>query len=379
MKATVYRSEDIDSTDAIAEILAASAGDWDDRPPAAGLLFSGIEHDFGVLTAAVLDRWPDLHLLGASTDGEIASPSGMSEDAVVLVLVDSDRVRMRVGAGRGVRGNPEAAVREALDAASHGDVSDVRLCIVTMEGIQPPAGTVVELLQRALPAGAVVAGGMAGEKNRLERTVQTVGREVLEDSVVVMLFSGPLTVATATGHGWMPVGTTHVATRMAGPLLAEIDHRPAVELYNRYLGGHSLFHPLAVYPDSSEDFHIVTTLQATEDGSLLTANFLPEGARVRLADAHPEEIIASGRRVCTEAVEAFGPRRPDLGLVFSCTGRRVILGSRIGEEVDLLTTTIGGDVPIGGFYAYGEICPPRDREESRVHNLTLTFVLLGEE
>lgn len=378
MHVTVAHSEDIDSSDAIAEVLASCGDEWA-APPRAGLLFAGVDHDFGTLTSAVLDRWPELELVGCSTDGEISSTVGKSQDSVVLALFGSERVGMRVGVGRNIFADPAAAARDAIEAAKEGLDKDIRLCIVVMEGLRVDACAVVETIQAALPSGAVVVGGLAGGGGGWDRTVQTIGREVLEGTVCVLLFAGPLTVSAAAGNGWVPVGSMHRVTKSAGTRLSEIDDHAAVDLYTRYLGGHSLYHPLAVYPKDDGEFFIATSPSVDPDGSVTVLNNVPTGSGVRLADAHADDLIVAAELVSREAAHAFRGLPVDAGLAFSCSGRRILLGSRVGEEIDLLRQSTGLGIPIAGFYSYGEICPLRGQHEARVHNSTLAFVLLGEE
>ena len=86
MKVTVSHSEDIDSADAIAEVLADSESQLAGTTPQAGMLIASIEHDFDVLQQAILARWPDLELIGCSGDGELSSAAGVAEDSVALML-----------------------------------------------------------------------------------------------------------------------------------------------------------------------------------------------------------------------------------------------------------------------------------------------------
>ena len=286
---------------------------------------------------------------------------------------------MRAGVGRNISADPAAAARAAIEAAMDGLDKDIRLCIVVMEGLRTDATTVVETIQASLPAGAVLVGGLAGGGGGWDRTVQTIGREALEDAVCVLLFAGPLAVSAAAGHGWVPVGTMHRVTKAVGTRLSEIDDSAAVDLYTRYLGGHPIFHPLAVFPKDDGEFFIATSPLADPDGSIVVLNNVSTGCGIRLADAHPDDLIAAAEQVSRDAATGFRGTQVDVGLAFSCSGRRIMLGSRVGEEIDLLRESTGLDVPIAGFYTYGEICPLRGQHEARVHNSTLAFVLLGEE
>ncbi|HLE55732.1 MAG TPA: FIST N-terminal domain-containing protein, partial [Rhodothermia bacterium] len=86
MKVGVGHSEDVDSADAIQEVLDACAQQLDGVTPQAGILFSAFDHDHQALVNGVMDRYPDLELIGATTDGEVSSALGFAENSVALML-----------------------------------------------------------------------------------------------------------------------------------------------------------------------------------------------------------------------------------------------------------------------------------------------------
>ncbi|MEI7707967.1 MAG: FIST C-terminal domain-containing protein [Chlorobium sp.] len=69
--------------------------------------------------------------------------------------------------------------------------------------------------------------------------------------------------------------------------------------------------------------------------------------------------------------------------MFSCVGRKLVLGRRIQEEVDAVREIIGLDVPLIGFYTYGEIGPidktKKELSSVKFHNETVVLWVLGKE
>ena len=69
--------------------------------------------------------------------------------------------------------------------------------------------------------------------------------------------------------------------------------------------------------------------------------------------------------------------------MFSCVGRKLVLGRRIQEEVDAVRECIGLDVPLIGFYTYGEIGPidktVKELSSVKFHNETVVLWVLGKE
>ena len=69
--------------------------------------------------------------------------------------------------------------------------------------------------------------------------------------------------------------------------------------------------------------------------------------------------------------------------MFSCVGRKIVLGRRIQEEIDAVQQCIGQDVPLIGFYTYGEIGPidktKKELLSVKFHNETVVLWVLGKE
>jgi hypothetical protein len=62
-------------------------------------------------------------------------------------------------------------------------------------------------------------------------------------------------------------------------------------------------------------------------------------------------------------------------LLFDCVARRSVLSEdRIREEVQRINS-VRGDLPVGGFYTYGEIA--RTRGAGGFHNQTLVALALA--
>jgi hypothetical protein len=71
-------------------------------------------------------------------------------------------------------------------------------------------------------------------------------------------------------------------------------------------------------------------------------------------------------------------KTPTAALLFSCASRKLMLGSRTGEEVGIVESVIGSQVPVVGFYGYGEIGPLATADPvSKFHNETFVSLVLG--
>ena len=70
---------------------------------------------------------------------------------------------------------------------------------------------------------------------------------------------------------------------------------------------------------------------------------------------------------------------PDLIIMISCVGRKIVLGNRIEEELELAKNTLGASTTICGFYSYGEFSPTLNQISCELHNQTITITTLSED
>jgi hypothetical protein len=162
----------------------------------------------------------------------------------------------------------------------------------------------------------------------------------------------------------------------------EIDGRPALEFYERFLGAGQppASNPLAVFEEAGSDRFYLRTPMAydRELGSIAFFGAIPDGATVQLTMAGTDEIFDGARASIAGALTRF-PKgaRPEGALLFSCATRKFLLGTRAGREIELVREFLGDSVPIGGIYCQGEIAPLAAADLTRFHNATMVSVLLG--
>src|SRR4026207_1831609 len=98
MRACVVHSQDVDSVDAVAELIAGAKVALGASLPRAAMLFAGsdpesatrlaeIDRDFAFVREQINARWPGIALIGCTTDGEMSSHILFAEDSLALVLL----------------------------------------------------------------------------------------------------------------------------------------------------------------------------------------------------------------------------------------------------------------------------------------------------
>jgi hypothetical protein len=384
----VGHSDDIDLDAAIATVLAECDAALAGAAPRAGLLYGAWDADHQQLADTVIDHYPGIELAGATSAGEMSSVIGMVEDSVALAVFASDTVEITAGLGRNLKADPVAAARQAVDEARGKASSPARLCITLPMVGGYDSRAILDGLRDALgPAVPVLGGGSAPEDPAASIGVtesrQIVGREVTEDSIAILLFSGALDFSFGVETGWRGVGPRGVVTKISGGGVLEIDGRPAIEFYERYvgLGQPPLGNPLAVYENSTATEFYLRTPTSSDPATGLVGFFgpVPEGVTVQITTAGTEEIFDGTRASVASALAAYPPgRTPGAALIYSCATRRFLLGTRAGHEVELVREALGAEVPVAGFYCLGEIAPnATDVDTTQFHNATFVSVLLG--
>jgi len=382
--AVAAHSEDIDAQGVLDELVEQCRVELGDRVPQAGILFCTIDLEHEELVQGIDDVWPGIALIGCTTDGEFSSRLGYRDDSAALILLGSDSVDIAAGLGRDVSKDIAAACAQAVAMASAKITKSPALCITLPESLTTSAQQIVESLRQALGAGVPVLGGTAADALTLRGTQQFCGREVCSDSVPVLLFSGPLIYSVAVASGWKTMGEPGLVTRSDVTLVHEIDGFPAIEFYRQRLGAQASpgpENPLAILDEGGA----VTCLRATaeakvrESGAINYLGDVREGAMVQITVADRNAILEGARESISRAFTDYPHgKTPAAALIFSCAARKLLLGTHTGEEIGIVQSVIGSQVPVCGFYGYGEIGPLDTKDPaSKFHNETFVSLILG--
>src|SRR2546421_7046462 len=110
MRACVVHSQDVDSVDAVAELIAGAKVALGSSLPRVAMLFAGIDHDFAIVLEQINAQWPGISLIGCTTDGEMSSQILFAEDSLALVLLSGDDFHAVSGVARSVSTDVAGAI-----------------------------------------------------------------------------------------------------------------------------------------------------------------------------------------------------------------------------------------------------------------------------
>jgi hypothetical protein len=392
-KVVVGHSDDPDSQSAIESVLAQCLEDLTHILPQAGILFAAIDFEHALILKQIHQVFPKLELIGCTTDGEMSSKLGFQQDSLTLMLFCSDTVQISAGVGYETRENPTAAAQQAVQQARQQESSaEPKLCIAlpcsyTANGSTTSGEAMMAGLILALGEQVPVLGGTAGDQYRFKTTYQFFRTEVLTNALPILIFSGDMQLSYGTACGWTPMGSKGVVTKAQGTVLYEIDGKPAVEFYQRYLGDRppSAENPLAVYEagsDCSSDNSYYMRVPNASDAEIGCIHFLcdiPEKALVQLTDISRDILIAAAETSFQTALSRYPGTTPAAILLFSCCCRRWLLGTRAKEEYQVVKDALATTLPVCGFYTYGEFSPLEPQGKTYYHQETFVTLLIGTE
>ena len=356
-----------------------------DHPPQLVLIFGSISklEEPGFLEFA-LSRYPDAEVVGCSTAGEIAGTS-VSELGAVLTAIHFESARVRVAcmglADAQASRETGKKLGESLDKAGLVHV------LALSEGLHVNGSELVAGITEGIPAGVGLTGGLAGDDGAFQRTVVFRGKNIEPDCVVLIGFYGEsIRVGYGSMGGWDVFGPDRIITRSEGNILYELDGKPALELYKLYLGEHAselpasaMHFPLSIR-SAERKTPIVRTILAIDEaaGSMTFAGDVPQGAIGRLMKANFNRIIEGAAGAATKSGEMLAGSQPDLAILISCVGRKILLKQRTEEEIESVRAVMGDSAVFAGFYSYGEIAPFGAMTDCELHNQTMTITTFSE-
>ena len=170
--------------------------------PNAGLLFTGIDHNFQLILNKIYEVYPELELIGCTTDGELSSVAGFAEDSIVLTLFYSDELEFKAGAADRVSEDPLTYIKNAVETTQSSLKHEPVLCITTPSSLTIRGDSVIEGLRQALGHTFPVFGGSAGDQVRATGTYQFCNNSVYSDAAPFLLISGSLLFSSGVESGW---------------------------------------------------------------------------------------------------------------------------------------------------------------------------------
>jgi hypothetical protein len=297
---------------------------------------------------------------------------------VGVAVMSSDSVNVDMFIETGLVGNEHKvgrALGEQIKRVHYAGSPNVLLMYDSVirsaaEGLALNMATpLLEGISEAIGAWPPAAGvGMMGSM-QWNPTFQWFDDRIEQHSAMALVLSGAARMDTIIMHGCRPAGSYHTITKAEGPLVLEIDGKPALDAIADLLGPDSdkswedypLFVTLGVnkgdkfgqFKDENYANRLVMAIDRERRALVMFENDLKQGFEVQLM-RRSIDFDYIGRRT-DELLGRLGGRTPFFALYIDCAARASAYCGTEREEAAEVQRVIGSRIPLLGMYAGVEI------------------------
>ncbi len=363
----------------------------DHGKPAGLVLYFGMREHLtcGARYDELRARFPRAHLLGCSTGGQIQRGDVIDEE-IAAVALSFEGTALRVVSAPVAdpthsRICGETIGRSLAEAGPNGE--KLAGIFVLSDGLNVNGSELVAGIVSVVGEGVALTGGLAGDAGQFIETVVGVDSIPRSHLVAAVGFYGSrVRVGHGSAGGWDEFGPRRSITKSQGNVLYQVDGKPALDLYKRYLGeeadglpGTALLFPLRIRDPLHPEYELVRTVLAVdhEANSMTFAGDMPQGWVAQLMRGNLDRLSEGAADAARQAAAGLG-ERDGVAILVSCIGRRLLMGQRAVEEVEAASAQLVPEMPRLGFYSYGEISPHGGTGVCQLHNQTMTVTVISE-
>jgi hypothetical protein len=378
-KPTVGFSTLADSTAAAKEAATAAMRDIGSEKPSWGLLFVAGKHNRERVIPAIREICGAIPIVGGSGVGTMTGSSfGYGGFEVSLMLFPAHAgariIACSLKQGEVHAGKHLARTLNGLSAAG----ATVLLFYDTLMASPPPQlyvadkileGLYSELEDRTL---TIVGAGLVADMQLADSFIFDGSRPVKHELVAVVLPT-PLASRTAIMHGCEPISAFMEVTRVEGPVVYELDHRPALDVILEAIGqektdehirglstvitlGERFGDMFADYDEAEYVNRLIVTGNPVDGSVVIFEADFQVGSKVQIMSRSNPLMIDSARKGAGKLLKETEGEKPLFGLYINCTGRAASFCGAEEEDVPLVQEAMKG-IPLIGFYSGVEIAP----------------------
>ena len=349
--------------------------------PSVAFIYVSIIYDLEKLVSR-LAKYPFI-VVGSTTAGEISADTtigvGTNEDSIVCMLVDID---------------PSAISFKLLDVVDDNYIQiGEKIALWAKKEFEEPALITISsglsfnterYTETILSYGIKdIYGGLSADDLKIEGTFVFSKDSVCSKGVVVLaLDRSKVDIVGAVAFGWVGIGKDRIVTKSYKNIVYEIDGKPAIEFYKRYLNIDidsmpqiGIEYPLEVKRDDGSFVRRALLDIDKSSGALIFGGDIKENNYVRLSSSEGKNMIGYVGESIQKALDENEMFTPEVSLIFSCCSRKQVLNKLVVKEVESAYEV--APVPTVGFFSYGEICSCNG-SDNIFYNETFVTVLLSE-
>lgn len=338
--------------------------------PDVAIVFASSVYDQAQMLSGVRSVVGNALVVGASTAGEITTEGPLSKHSVAVMLMQSDTMKFFGGVGENIKADPREAGKRAAEDVKAQAAGELKAFMMFPDVLAGNGAEIVRGVLDSLGDHFPVVGGAAGDDFKFKETYQYLNDKVYSGAVVGLGLTGDFRIGIGVKHGWIPVGVPLKVTKSEGSVLHELDGKPAISIYEDYFGADeakklredtlaklAITYPLGMKTEGSEEMLIRDPLTVDEKGSITCAAEIPEGAEIQLMVGSKEEAVKVAKQAAQNAVDQLEGEKPKAVVIFNCIARNKLFADNPAAEIQAIQEAVGSDVPLIGFYTYGEQAP----------------------
>jgi hypothetical protein len=336
--------------------------------------------------AEIREIFKDGHIVFGSTSGNIISDS-VDDECITITAIEFEKSTFKIKTSSiTTDGENMPSHKAGKELIEQLPAEGLKYVFVVSEGSFVNGSQLSKGMNAGTKDNILITGALCGDAARFEKTLASYNDNPKGGEIIAIGFYGEsLEVTFGTNGGWTPFGPERIVTKSKDNLLFELDGKPALDLYKTYLGdkskelpGAALLYPLKV-KSSDEKKSIVRTILNIdeEENSMILAGDILEGSTVQLMMTNVDNIVSAAEGGAKHAID-LRKNKPELAILVSCIGRKLVLDQRVEEEVEEVVEIVGDDTVVCGFYSYGEIAPFDGEMNCQLHNQTMAITLISE-
>lgn len=327
--------------------------------------------------------YPNAEIVINSTSGEIYNDK-VYNNTIIVTAIEFEKTSIKT---------TQVAIQNHLQSSNVGLqlaenllAEDLAAIFIISDGANVNGSELIAALNKKTNNQIPISGGLAGDEARFEKTVVGLNQNPESGNIVGIGFYGEnLKVGHGTMGGWEGFGPEREVTESEYNVLYRIGEKAALDIYKEYLGkyadelpGAALLFPLSMRVSEDDEPVVRTILSIDEEKKSMTfAGEMPKGALVRFMRANLDRVIDASAVAAQNSLVSFD-NAPELAILVSCVGRKLVLDQRTEEEVEAAREVFGDKTVVTGFYSYGEISTQKPNARCELHNQTMTITTFSE-
>ncbi|RLD23417.1 MAG: hypothetical protein DRI54_07365, partial [Bacteroidetes bacterium] len=315
----------------------------------------------------IQDELPKAKIIGCTTAGEIMDNEVLADQIIISILL-FEKTTVKIGFVK--PGSKKKMVAQLTENLIGTNTKGILLFPILFKGNINVDGLIKSIFS-SFPELPVFGGG-AGDNANFKEQYNFLGNSISDTGIAVAAFnSDDLVIETDYSFNWKPIGNVLKVTKVDKNTLHEIDHRPALEVFEEYLGKEaakalplsSLEFPMVFQED---DILIARVIAGIEGTSLIFNTPIKKNDTFQFSFGVRKNAIEHAN-----SLAAYVADKPiESIMAFSCVARLNFLQSDANKELKDFHLI----APVSGFFTYGEIFhSPGEGNYYLNETLTLAF------